>query len=64
MVELQQTAEGGLDIVVDKFDVFVNLLALGFGIAVVAAVVVAGARLGWALMPWILGIGLVAWLFI
>jgi len=48
----------------DKMDIVLHLLAMGFTIAVVVAVIVAGIRLGWALMPWILGLAIVAYLLV
>lgn len=63
MVEIQQTAEGTLDLVVDKGDMLLSLLAMGFSIAMVVIVIVAAARIGWAIAPWVLGIGLLAYLF-
>lgn len=63
MVEVQQTAEGGLEFVVDKAEVLVNLLGMGFTIAVVFVVIAAAVRLGWSFWPWILGLGFLAYLF-
>jgi hypothetical protein len=45
-------------------DIVLHLLAMGFTIAVVFAVVVAGIRLGWRFMPWILGLAVVAYLLV
>jgi len=36
---------------------------MGFTIALVVAVIIAGVKLGWKAWPWILGIGAVAWFF-
>ena len=63
MVEIQQTPEGTLDLVLDKFDMITGLLAMGFGLAMVVIVIVAAARIGWAIAPWILGLGFLAYLF-
>jgi len=62
MVEVQISEQGTFEFLYDKWDIFLSLLALGFSIAVVIAVIAAGARLGWKAWPWILGAGLVAWL--
>jgi hypothetical protein len=37
---------------------------MGFTIAVVVAVIVAGIRLGWRFMPWIFGLAVVAYLLV
>ena len=54
--------EHGVTFFEDKLDIAIALLAMGFSIAMVVIVIVAAARIGWKLAPWILGLGLVAWL--
>ena len=46
----------------DKMDIVQSLLAMGFTIGLVVVVIVAAARTGWKLAPWMLGVGLIAWL--
>ena len=46
----------------DKMDIVMALLAMGFTIGLVVLVIVAAARIGWKLAPWMLGAGLIAWL--
>lgn len=58
------TDGGTFEIMWDKFDIFLSLLALGFGIALVVVVVTASVRLGWKLWPWVLLVGFIAWLTI
>ena len=62
MVELDVTEQGTLEFLVDKWDIFLGLLALGFGVAVVIAIVAAGARLGWRLWPYVLAAGFIGWM--
>ena len=60
-VEIVQT-QAGLEIqLLEKLDTLMSLMGLGFGIATVVVVVVAGARLGWRFWPWVLGAGAIAW---
>ena len=54
--------EQGITFFQDKGDMLLGLLAMGFSIAMVVIVVVAAARIGWKLAPWILALGLAAWL--
>ena len=54
--------EHGVTFFQDKGDMLLGLLAMGFSIAMVVIVIVAAARIGWKLAPWILGAGLLAWL--
>jgi len=54
--------EQGITFFQDKGDMIFGLLAMGFSIAMVVIVIVAAARIGWAIAPWVLGIGLIAWL--
>ena len=63
-MEINLTEQGTFELLWDKWDIFTSLLALGFGVALVVVVVVAGARLGWRYWPWILGIGFLAWLLV
>ena len=58
------TEDGTFEILWDKFDIFVSLLAFGFSIAIVFAVITAGVKLGWRLWPWVLALGVLAYLFI
>ena len=51
------------EIIVDKFDMIMSLLAGGFALAVFIVVVVAARRAGWSLWPWVLGLGLLAYIF-
>lgn len=63
-MQVQITDAGDFEILWDKLDMFTSLLAMGFSIALVVVVVVASVKLGWRFWPWVLGAGLLAWLFI
>ena len=63
-MEIKMTESGTFELLYDKLDVFMHLLAFGFTIALVITVVVASVRLGWKLWPWILGLGLLAFLLV
>ena len=63
-MEIKLTDAGTFELLYDKLDVFIHLLAFGFAIALVVTVIVASIRLGWVLMPWILGLGLLAFLLV
>jgi hypothetical protein len=52
------------EFMVDKFDMFVGLLQLGFTIGVVVFVIAAAAKIGWKIAPYALGAALLAWLFL
>ena len=60
-MEINLTEQGTFEILWDKMDIFISLLALGFSIALVVVVVTAGVRLGWRLWPWVLAVGALAW---
>ena len=61
-MEIKLTDAGTFELLYDKLDVFIHLLALGFAIALVITVCSASIRLGWKLWPWVLGLGLLAFL--
>jgi len=63
-MEIKITDQGTFELLYDKLDVFLHLVAVGFSIALVVGVVVASIRMGWTLWPWILGLGLIAWLMV
>lgn len=63
-MEVTVNDNGRLELLLDKWDIFVNLLAMGFTIALVVTVVVASIKLGWKLWPWVLAAGLLAFLFV
>ena len=52
-----------VEVAFDKLSLIIDLLSMGFTIALVVAVIIAGVKLGWKAWPWILGIGAIAWLF-
>ena len=60
-MEINLTEQGTFEILWDKMDIVISLLALGFSIALVVVVVTAGVRLGWRLWPWVLAVGALAW---
>ncbi len=52
-----------VEVTFDKLSLIGDLLSMGFTIALVVAVIIAGVKLGWKAWPWILGISAIAWLF-
>ena len=62
-MELTITNEGTFKFLFDKWDIFVQMLGLGFTIALVVVVIVASMKLGWKYWPWVLGVGALAFLF-
>ena len=63
-MEIKITDQGTFELLYDKLDVFLHLVAVGFSIALVVGVIVASIRMGWTLWPWILGLGLIEWLMV
>ena len=63
-MEVGITEQGTFELLWDKWDMMISLVALGFGIALVVVVVTASVRLGWRFWPWILVIGVIAWLWV
>jgi len=63
MVEVQVTEQGTFEFLVDKMDVVIAALGMGFSIAMVVVVVVAAIKLGWKFWPWILVAGFLAFMF-
>jgi len=63
-MEVSITEQGTFELLWDKMDIIITLLAMGFSIALVVVVISASIRAGWRLWPWILGIGFLAYLFI
>jgi hypothetical protein len=63
-MEVGVTEQGTFELLWDKWDMMISLLALGFGIALVVVVVTASVRLGWRFWPWILLAGVIAWLWV
>ena len=63
-MEVGITEQGTFELLWDKWDMMISLVALGFGIALVVVVVTASVRLGWRFWPWILLAGVIAWLWV
>lgn len=63
-MEVTVNESGNFELLLDKWDMFVNLLAMGFTIALVVTVIVASIKLGWKLWPYIFVAGALAFLFV
>ena len=63
-MEIAINDNGNFELLLDKWDMIVNLLAMGFTIALVVTVIVASIKLGWKLWPYILVAGALAFLFV
>ena len=63
-MEVAITPQGTFELLMDKGDIFLHLVAMGFTIAVVVAIIVAAVRLGWKMWPALLIIGLVGFLLV
>tara|TARA_B100001287_G_scaffold252208_1_gene233984 strand:- start:2365 stop:2556 length:192 start_codon:yes stop_codon:yes gene_type:complete len=61
-MEITVNDKGNLELLYDKWDMLVSLLGMGFSIALVVVVIVAAVKLGWRFWPWVLGVGLLAWM--
>ena len=62
MVEIDINEQGGIDLLVDKWDMAISLLAMGFSIALVVIIITASVRAGWRFWPWVLALGFIAWM--
>ena len=63
-MEVTLTEQGNLELLVDKWDMAMNLVAMGFSIALVIVVIVAAVKFGWRFWPWVLAIGLLAYILV
>ena len=61
-MEITVNDKGNLELLYDKWDMLVSLLGMGFSIALIVVVIVAAVKLGWRFWPWVLGVGLLAWM--
>ena len=62
-MEVKITEQGTFELLMDKWDLILNMLELGFILALVVMVVFAGAKLGMKFWPWVLLLGFVVfWL--
>ena len=61
-MEITVNDKGNIEFLYDKWDMLVSLLGMGFSIALVVVVIVAAVKLGWRFWPWVLGVGLLAWM--
>lgn len=62
-MEVTINDNGNFELLYDKWDMVVNLLGMGFTIALVVTVIIASIRLGWKLWPYVLAAGALAFLF-
>tara|TARA_B100000929_G_scaffold244652_1_gene202699 strand:+ start:1007 stop:1198 length:192 start_codon:yes stop_codon:yes gene_type:complete len=62
-MEILINENGELQFLVDKWDILVNLLGIGFSIALVVVVIVSAIKLGWKFWPYIFVAGALAFLF-
>jgi|TARA_B100000953_G_scaffold215151_1_gene177829 hypothetical protein len=61
--ELTLNENGNLQFIFDKWDILVNLLGIGFSIALVVVVIVSAIKLGWNFWPYVFVAGALAFLF-
>jgi hypothetical protein len=62
-MEIIINENGELNFLVDKWDILVNLLGVGFSIALVVVVVVSAIKLGWQFWPYVFVAGALAFIF-
>jgi|TARA_B110001454_G_scaffold158625_1_gene147949 hypothetical protein len=62
-MEILITENGELQFLVDKWDILVNLLGIGFSIALVVVVIVSAIKIGWQLWPYVFVVAALAFLF-
>ena len=62
-MEIIINENGELNFLVDKWDILVNLLGVGFSIALVVVVVVSAIKLGWQFWPYVFAAGALAFIF-
>jgi|TARA_B110000495_G_C22627150_1_gene373282 hypothetical protein len=62
-MEVIISEEGNFEFLIDKMDIILSMLGMGFTIGLWVVVVVASIRLGWKLWPWVLAVGALAFLF-
>lgn len=63
-MEVTLNEQGNLELLVDKWDMAMNLVAMGFSIALVIVVIVAAVKFGWRFWPWVLATGLLAYILV
>ena len=62
-MEVTLNEHGNFEFLFSKWDILVNLLGLGFSIALVVVVVVSAIKLGWQFWPYVFVAGALAFLF-
>jgi len=55
--------DGHVELLMSKWDILVNLLGVGFSIAIVVVVIVSAIKLGWKLWPYVFVAAAIAFLF-
>ena len=62
-MEVKITEQGTFELLMDKWDLILNMLEFGFILGLIAMVVFAAAKMGMRFWPWVLLLGFVVfWL--
>ena len=61
-MEIKLTDAGTFELLYDKMDMIIHIAAFAFSAAIFVMIISAAFKLGWKLWPWILGLGLLAFL--
>jgi hypothetical protein len=63
-MEIKMTEQGTFELLYDKMDMIIHIAAFAFSVAIFVMIISAAFNLGWRLWPWVLGLGLLAFLFV
>jgi len=63
-MEIKLTDAGTFELLYDKMDMIIHIAAFAFSAAIFVMIISAAFKLGWKLWPWVIALGLLAFVFV
>ena len=63
-MEISITEQGTFELLYDKMDMIIHIAAFAFSVAIFVMIISAAFKLGWRLWPWVIALGLLAFVFV
>jgi hypothetical protein len=63
-MEIAITDQGTFELLYDKMDMIIHIAAFAFSVAIFVMIISAAFKLGWRLWPWVIALGLLAFVFV
>ena len=63
-MEIKLTDAGTFELLYDKMDMIIHIAAFAFSVAIIVMIISSAWKLGWKLWPWVIALGLLAFVLV